>query len=171
MRIAHHAATGILALALSGVVTAPASAQAPVELSAPATQPAAKATPKPAPRKPAATQAAVPAPLPAAPGREADLAYGAFQRGYYITAFAAATRRAEEQKDVKAMTLLGELYANGLGVQRDDKKAAEWYRLAAERGDREAMFALAMFISAAALAPSIANRAPSSLPLRSNHTN
>ncbi len=42
------------------------------------------------------------------------------------------------------MTLLGELYANGLGIQRDDKKAAEWYRLAAERGDREAMFALAM---------------------------
>ena len=46
---------------------------------------------------------------------------------------------------MKAMTLLGELYANGLGVARDDKKAAEWYRLAADRGDREAMFALAMF--------------------------
>ena len=43
------------------------------------------------------------------------------------------------------MTLLGELYANGLGVANDDKKAAEWYKLAAERGDREAMFALAMF--------------------------
>ena len=27
----------------------------------------------------------------------------------------------------------------------DDKKAAEWYKLAAARGDREAMFALAMF--------------------------
>ena len=44
-----------------------------------------------------------------------------------------------------AMTLLGELYANGFGVARDDNKAAEWYRLAAERGDRDAMFALAMF--------------------------
>ena len=43
------------------------------------------------------------------------------------------------------MTLLGELYANGFGVERDDKKAADWYRLAADRGDREAMFALAMF--------------------------
>src|SRR5262249_40212736 len=147
MRIAHHAAAGILALALSGAVTAPASAQAPVELqptTPSAAKPAAKPAPKPAPPKPAATQAAVPAPLPAAPRREADLAYGAYQRGYYITAFAAATRRADEQKDVKAMTLLGELYVNGLGVQRDDKKAAEWYRLAAERGDREAMFALAM---------------------------
>jgi TPR repeat protein len=43
------------------------------------------------------------------------------------------------------MTLLGELYANGLGVERNDKKAAEWYRLAADRGDRDAMFALGMF--------------------------
>ena len=43
------------------------------------------------------------------------------------------------------MTLLGELYANGFGVARDDAKAAEWYRLAADRGDRDAMFALAMF--------------------------
>ena len=42
------------------------------------------------------------------------------------------------------MTLLGELYANGQGVNRDDKKAAEWYKQAADRGDREATFALAM---------------------------
>ena len=73
------------------------------------------------------------------------MAYGAFQRGHYITAFAIATRRVEEQKDVKAMALLGEIYANGLGIERDDKKAADWYRLAADRGDREAMFALGMF--------------------------
>ena len=43
------------------------------------------------------------------------------------------------------MTLLGELYANGLGVPRDDAKAAEWYKLAADRGDSNAMFALAIF--------------------------
>ena len=42
------------------------------------------------------------------------------------------------------MTLLGELYSNGLGVAQNDLKAAEWYKLAADRGDREAMFALAM---------------------------
>ena len=40
--------------------------------------------------------------------------------------------------------MLGELYANGQGVNRDDKKAAEWYKRAADLGDREAMFALAM---------------------------
>ena len=30
-------------------------------------------------------------------------------------------------------------------MPQDDAKAAEWYKLAADRGDREAMFALAMF--------------------------
>ena len=44
-----------------------------------------------------------------------------------------------------SMTLLGELYANGLGVPRDDAKAADWYKLAAARGDRNAMFALGLF--------------------------
>ena len=54
---------------------------------------------------------------------EPDLAFGAFQRGFYLTAFGIATRRVEEKGDVKAMTLLGELYAHGFGVSRDDKKA------------------------------------------------
>ena len=76
---------------------------------------------------------------------EPDVAYGAFQRGYYMTAFALATDRVEANKDVKAMTLLGELYAGGLGIRHDDTKAAHWYKLAADRGDRDAMFALAMF--------------------------
>ena len=43
------------------------------------------------------------------------------------------------------MTLLGEIYAQGLGVGRDDSKASQWYKLAAAHGDRDAMFALAMF--------------------------
>src|SRR5262249_28390362 len=120
MKIARHATAGILALALSAAMIAPASAQAPVELSPPATPPAAKPVAKPAPKpaspKPAPTQAAAPAPPPAGPRREADIAYGAYQRGHYITAFAAATRRVEEQKDAKAMTLLGELSANGFAI-------------------------------------------------------
>ena len=40
--------------------------------------------------------------------------------------------------------MLGELYANALGVKRDYGKAIEWYKRAADLGDREAMFALAM---------------------------
>jgi uncharacterized protein len=95
----------------------------------------------------AAAQSASPARIgsPGAKASEIDDAYGAFQRGYYLTAFALATKRIETSGDAKSMTLLGELYAQGFGVSRDDNKAAEWYRLAAERGDREAMFQLAMF--------------------------
>ena len=33
----------------------------------------------------------------------------------------------------------------GLALPNDDKKAADWYKLAVARNDREAMFALAMF--------------------------
>src|SRR5262245_16624839 len=73
-----------------------------------------------------------------------DVAYGLFQRGFYLTAFSEATKRAQ-QNDPAAMTLLGELYAQGLGVGRDDSKAAQWYKMAAAKGDRDAIFALAMF--------------------------
>jgi uncharacterized protein len=42
------------------------------------------------------------------------------------------------------MTLVAELLANGLGVKRDEARAVHWYRLAAEAGDREAVFALGL---------------------------
>src|SRR5580704_8106879 len=131
-----------IALALAAFAAAillfPAAAQNPPATAAPKAQPA-----KP---KPPAAAPSTPAPAPAANnGRPPDLAFGAFQRGYYITAFALATKNVDDKADPKAMTLLGELYANGLGVAQDDQKAAEWYKLAADRGDREAMFALAMF--------------------------
>jgi TPR repeat protein len=95
------------------------------------------------PKKPAAAPPPPPPPAQAAENPNADLAFGAFQRGHYLTAFAEATKRAQ-QTDAVAMTLLGELYAQGFGVPQDDKKAADWYKLAAEHGDRDAMFALAM---------------------------
>jgi TPR repeat protein/thiamine monophosphate synthase len=107
------------------------------------------ARPKAAPPPPAArrpSQSASPPAAVASPARPGpDLAYGAYQRGYFLTAFAEATKRVEEKGDTRAMTLLGELYANGLGVSGDDTKAAQWYRVAADRGDRDAMFALAIF--------------------------
>jgi hypothetical protein len=74
-----------------------------------------------------------------------DVAFGAFQRGYYLEALKEATRRASEQGDPVAMTLLGELYANGYGVKKDEQRALAWFSLAADRGDRQGMFALAMF--------------------------
>ncbi|MGB6748223.1 MAG: HcpA family protein, partial [Xanthobacteraceae bacterium] len=83
-------------------------------------------------------------PAPTTGAEKPDLAFGAYQRGYFLTALQYATDDAEKG-NAPAMTLLGELYANGLGVPRDDKKAADWYKLAAARGDRNAMFALAVF--------------------------
>ena len=96
--------------------------------------------------RPRRSRRPVPAPPPpAATAGDADVAFAAYQRGYYVTAFREATRRVEQDTDPKSMTLLGELYAEGLGVPNDDKKAAEWYRLAAARGETQAMFALAIF--------------------------
>jgi len=73
-----------------------------------------------------------------------DLVYGAYQRGFYRTAFRLATQRAQQKNDATAMTMLGELCANGQGTKRDYAKAIEWYKKASDLGDREAMFALAM---------------------------
>jgi TPR repeat protein len=75
-------------------------------------------------------------------GKSPDLAYGAYQRGFYLTALGLALTKAE-QGDLAAQTLIAELYWNGQGVERDAKKATEWYQLAAEAGGREAQFAIA----------------------------
>ena len=40
--------------------------------------------------------------------------------------------------------MLGDLYSNGYGVAKDEKKALAWFSLAADRGDKQAIFALAM---------------------------
>jgi hypothetical protein len=81
-------------------------------------------------------------PMPPGPGitgvdRSADYAYGAFQRGWYLTALSLATPRAE-QGDTAAQTLLGVLYETGRGLPRDAEKAASWYSLAAEGGNAQA---------------------------------
>src|SRR5260370_9312825 len=141
-----------------------ASAVAQISLTPPggetpaAGKPAAKPKAKPAPaaKKPAAPAVtanpvappAVPAatvtPAPAPDDPNAHLRFGPYQRGQYKTAFELATKRAQENGDPKAMTMLGELYANAMGVKRDYAAAAEWYKRAADGGDREGMFALAM---------------------------
>lgn len=100
---------------------------------------------------PALAQAPATPPAPAqasaepAPAREPDLAYGAYQRGLYLAAVREATARLErDPNDAPAMTLLGELHNQGLGIREDPAKAAEWYRLAAARGDANAMYALGL---------------------------
>src|SRR5690606_39847070 len=53
-----------------------------------------------------------------------DEAFGAYQRGYYLTALELALPRAENG-DPYAQTLVAEIYANGLGVAEDIPLAVE----------------------------------------------
>ncbi len=78
----------------------------------------------------------------ALPDPGADLAFGAYQRGYYLTALQLALPRAESG-DPAAQTLIATLYDRGLGVPRNVEKAAEWYRFAADAGNRAGQFAYA----------------------------
>ena len=97
------------------------------------------AQPRPAPRPAPAPQQA-----PRVEPPSADSAFAAFQRGNYITAFREATERVEAVADPVSMTLLAELHSAGFGVPLNEERALGWYRLAAERGDRNAIFALGM---------------------------
>jgi len=72
-----------------------------------------------------------------------DDAYGAFQRGYYLTALALALPRAQ-QADPAAQTLIAEIYAKGLGVAENVARASSWYSIAAKNGDRMAAFELGL---------------------------
>src|SRR3982750_2621220 len=165
-----------LSIVLCVTWTAGAAAQislTPSGIEPPAQKPSSMPKPKsPAPKKPAAatatpkpaTPTVTPAPVPDDPNL--DLVYGAYQRGMYKTAFDLATKRAQDSGDPKAMTMLGELYSNGMGVKRDYakaaynlallyregqplpqdlKRAAELFRLAADAGNPEAQYALATF--------------------------
>ena len=83
----------------------------------------------------------------AAPDPGADLAFGAYQRGFYITAFREAMKRVTANpRDAAAMTLIGEIYREGFAVKQDTGEASHWYRLASGLGDREAAFQLAVML-------------------------
>jgi TPR repeat protein len=72
-----------------------------------------------------------------------DEAYGAYQRGYFLTALALALPRAEKG-DAAAQTLIATIYADGLGVRQNLATASSWYTLASGNGDVLATFELAM---------------------------
>lgn len=76
---------------------------------------------------------------------KADDAYGAFQRGYYLTAMELALPRAQ-LGDASAQTLVAEIFSQGLGVPRKPKDAAFWYGQAAQAGDPSAMFKYAIIL-------------------------
>lgn len=86
-----------------------------------------------------------PQPDPSRFGKRLDEAFGAFQRGYYLTALELARPRAEAG-DPAAQTLIAEIYARGLGVPRDAEEAAKWYARAAEQGVPEAQLQYALLL-------------------------
>ncbi len=81
--------------------------------------------------------------LPASPQGTYDPAYEAFERGQYLTALAEA-KKAAARGEPAAHTLLGEIYAKGLGVPRNYKTAAGWYGKGAKLGDADSQFGLGM---------------------------
>jgi hypothetical protein len=54
----------------------------------------------------------------------------------------ASTQRAAEQGYANAQFNLGLMYDNGHGVQKDDRKAVEWFQKAADQGNAPAQFNL-----------------------------
>jgi TPR repeat protein len=74
-----------------------------------------------------------------------DDAYGAFQRGMYLTAMNLALPKAQ-LGEAAAQTLVAELLNNGLGVRRNPSDAAFWYEQAANAGDANAQFKYAMML-------------------------
>jgi TPR repeat protein len=73
---------------------------------------------------------------PREPGENA--AYEAFDQGKYLTALALA-QEAAGVGDPQAHALVGRIYAEGLGVGKDEITAARWYARAAELGDVPSM--------------------------------
>ncbi|WP_431308589.1 tetratricopeptide repeat protein [Ciceribacter naphthalenivorans] len=81
-----------------------------------------------------------------------DEAYGAFQRGFFLTAVDKALPRAQ-LGDPAAQTLLAELMNRGLGIKTDPKGAAFWYGQAAAGGYAPAMFKYALLLMEGKLVP------------------
>lgn len=74
-----------------------------------------------------------------------DDAYGAFQRGRYLTAMELALPRAQ-LGDPAAQTLVAEILDRGLGVRRNREQAMFWYEQAANGGDPTGMFKYAILL-------------------------
>jgi hypothetical protein len=71
------------------------------------------------------------------PAQGVDAAYAAYQKHDYASALRLA-RPVADQGDSRAQSLLGLIYFNGHGVQRNNAEAMKWYRRAADQGDADA---------------------------------
>lgn len=74
-----------------------------------------------------------------------DEAYGAYQRGLYLTALSLALKKASAG-DAASQTLVAEMMTRGQGIARDAKGAAFWYGEAAKNGDAAGMFQYALLL-------------------------
>lgn len=88
--------------------------------------------------------------LPALPAEKpftgkVDEAFGAFQRGRYLTAMELALPRAQ-LGDPAAQTLVAEILDRGLGVRRNREQAMFWYEQSANGGDPTGMFKYAILL-------------------------
>ena len=77
-----------------------------------------------------------------APGRDVEVELWRIGEGGGD--FLQALRRLGEGGNAYVMFRLGRLYANGIGVARDDTEAVRWYRMGASAGNLNATTALAM---------------------------
>jgi uncharacterized protein len=82
--------------------------------------------------------------VPLGSGDEA--AYQAFDQGQYLTALKLAEIQTRKG-DAAAFTLIGRIYADGLGVPKDEFTAASWYSRGAELGDTEAAFLFGVLLA------------------------
>jgi uncharacterized protein len=75
-----------------------------------------------------------------------DAAYQAFDQGQYLTALKLAEVQSRNG-NAAAFTLIGRIYADGLGVAKDEFTAASWYSRGAELGDTEAAFLFGVMLA------------------------
>jgi TPR repeat protein len=118
----------------------PAKGWGPVKIIKTTPGPAEKAAPPAAaPPRPASTHVKAPALVD-------DAAYEAFDNGLYLTALDLGVKAAETG-DPQAHTLVGRIYAEGLGVANNAEVAAQWFARGAQLGDAEAMFAFGVMLA------------------------
>lgn len=73
----------------------------------------------------------------------------AFRSGAFAEAYR-SWHDASDAGDARASRFLGVMYDTGEGVPQDHRQALEWYRKAADRGDKVAMFNVAVLYDAGA---------------------
>jgi hypothetical protein len=119
---------------------APAKAWGPVKVIKTVPAPSEKNPPAAAPPpKRISTYAKTPAPVE-------DAAYEAFDKGLYLTALELGLKAAE-RGEPQAHTLVGRIYAEGLGIGKNQPLAAQWFARGAQLGDPEAMFAYGVMLA------------------------